>query len=153
VSAESTRAYLARYGLDEKIITYDVLTATVEQAAEAFHFETAARLRDQLLAVRKVAEKQNIVTGSGDQDAIGLARSDLGVCIELFFVRGGKLLGRDHFLLDGSEEESDSAVLTAFLQQYCREKGRRENPPAHAAARDETRSCRHGERQCGKVPE
>ena len=94
------------------------LRTRMEQAAEAFHFETAARLRDQLLAVRKVAEKQNIVTGSGDQDAIGLARSDLGVCIELFFVRGGKLLGRDHFLLDGSEEESDSAVLTAFLQQY-----------------------------------
>ncbi|MBR1696596.1 MAG: excinuclease ABC subunit C, partial [Selenomonas sp.] len=55
------------------------LQLRMEQAAESFNFEVAARLRDQLLAVRKVAEKQNIVTGSGDQDAVGLARSEIGV--------------------------------------------------------------------------
>ena len=76
------------------------------------------RLRDQLLAVRKVAEKQNIVTGSGDQDAIGMARSELGVVVQIFFIRAGKMVGREHFLLQGSEEESDAAILKAFLQQY-----------------------------------
>lgn len=90
----------------------------MEAAAEAYHFELAGRLRDQLLAVRKVAEKQNIVTGSGDQDAIGMARSELGVVVQIFFIRAGKMVGREHFLLQGSEEESDAAILKAFLQQY-----------------------------------
>ena len=87
-------------------------------AAEAYHFETAARLRDQLAAVRKAAERQNIVTGAGDQDAIGMARSAVGVCVQIFFIRGGKMIGREHFLLRGSEEESDADILRAFLEQY-----------------------------------
>lgn len=62
----------------------------MEAAAKAFHFELAARLRDQLLAVRKVAEKQNIITGSGDQDAVGMARSEVGVVVQVFFIRAGK---------------------------------------------------------------
>ena len=94
------------------------LQLRMEQAAESFHFEIAARLRDQLLAVRKVAEKQNIVTGSGDQDAVGLARSEIGVVVQVFMIRGGKMIGREHFLLQGSEDESDGQVLAAFLQQY-----------------------------------
>ncbi len=87
-------------------------------AAEAYHFETAARLRDQLIAVRKAAERQNIVTGAGDQDALGMARSAAGVCVQIFFIRGGKMIGREHFLLRGSEEESDADILRAFLEQY-----------------------------------
>ena len=87
-------------------------------AAEAYHFETAARLRDQLAAVRKAAERQNIVTGAGDQDAIGMARSAAGVCMQIFFIRSGKMIGREHFLLRGSEEESDADILRAFLEQY-----------------------------------
>ncbi|WP_110955341.1 excinuclease ABC subunit UvrC [Massilibacillus massiliensis] len=94
------------------------LTKRMEIAAENFEFERAAKLRDQLLAVKKITEKQNIVTGSGDQDAIGMARSGLGVCMQVFFIRSGKMVGRDHFLLTGSEGESDEAVLTAFLKQY-----------------------------------
>ncbi|MBE6073985.1 MAG: excinuclease ABC subunit UvrC [Selenomonas ruminantium] len=90
----------------------------MEAAAEAYHFELAARLRDQLLAVRKVAEKQNIVTGSGDQDAVGMARSEIGVVVQIFFIRAGKMIGREHFLLQSTEEESDEAILAAFLQQY-----------------------------------
>ena len=87
-------------------------------AAENLRFEEAARLRDQLHAVQKVAEKQRIVTGSGDQDAIGMSRSEIGVCVQTFFIRSGKMIGREHFLLSGSEEESNSDVLSAFLKQY-----------------------------------
>ena len=94
------------------------LEERMNQAAAELKFELAARLRDQLKAVRRVAEKQNIVTGSGDQDAIGMARSELGVCVQIFFIRAGKMIGREHFLLGGSEEEADEAVLTAFLKQY-----------------------------------
>ncbi|SEH21188.1 excinuclease ABC subunit UvrC [Selenomonas sp. KH1T6] len=94
------------------------LTFRMEKAAEDYNFELAARVRDQLLAVQKVAEKQNIITGAGDQDAIGLARSEMGVCVEIFFIRSGKMIGREHFLLGGSEEEKDEDILLAFMQQY-----------------------------------
>ena len=94
------------------------LDARMKAAAENYQFELAARLRDQLAAVRKVAEKQNIVTGAGDQDAIGMARAAAGVCVQVFFIRSGKMIGREHFLLRGSEDESDEALLAAFLQQY-----------------------------------
>ena len=94
------------------------LEQRMQLAAEAYHFETAARLRDQLVSVRKAAERQNIVTGAGDQDAVGMARSAAGVCVQIFFIRGGKMIGREHFLLHGSEEESDADILRAFLEQY-----------------------------------
>ncbi|SDF62672.1 Excinuclease ABC subunit C [Sporolituus thermophilus DSM 23256] len=94
------------------------LKRRMEEAAENLEFEQAAQLRDQLAAVEKVREKQNIVTGSGDQDVIGLARSAAGACVQVFFIRSGKMVGRDHFLLTGSEEEDDAAVLTAFMKQY-----------------------------------
>lgn len=94
------------------------LRERMEMAAENFEFELAAKLRDQLTAVKKITEKQNIITGSGDQDAIGMARSELGVCMQVFFIRSGKMVGRDHFLLRGSEGESDAALVEAFLKQY-----------------------------------
>ncbi len=94
------------------------LQSGMAEAAERLEFERAARLRDQLTAVEQVRAKQNIVTDSGDQDAIGMARSVVGTCVQVFFVRSGKLIGRDHFLLAGSEEEEDGEVLAAFLKQY-----------------------------------
>ena len=94
------------------------LERRMQHAAGAYHFEIAARLRDQLAAVRAAAQRQNIVTGAGDQDAIGMARSSVGVCVQIFFIRSGKMIGREHFLLRGSEEESDVDVLRAFLEQY-----------------------------------
>lgn len=94
------------------------LTERMAVAADNFKFELAAKLRDQLIAVRKISEKQNIVTGAGDQDAVGMARSEFGVCMQVFFIRSGKMVGRDHFLVTGSEEESDETVLEAFLKQY-----------------------------------
>ncbi len=87
-------------------------------AAGELAFEQAARLRDQLTAVEKIIEKQNIVTGSGDQDAVGLARSAAGICAQVFFIRSGKMVGRDHFMLTGGEEETEENILAAFLKQY-----------------------------------
>lgn len=94
------------------------LRRRMEKAAENLEFEAAARLRDQVAAVEKVVEKQNIVTGAGDQDAVGLARSAAGTCAQVFFIRSGKLVGREHFLLAGSEDEEDAEVLAAFVKQY-----------------------------------
>ena len=121
VTAEDYRAMIRAVLLFLEGRTDDVereLEHRMNLAAEAYHFETAARLRDQLAAVRKAAERQNIVTGAGDQDAVGMARSAAGVCVQIFFIRGGKMIGREHFLLRGSEEESDADILRAFLEQY-----------------------------------
>ena len=121
VTAEDYRAMIRAVLLFLEGRTDDVereLEHRMTLAAEAYHFETAARLRDQLSAVRKAAERQNIVTGAGDQDAVGMARSAAGVCMQIFFIRGGKMIGREHFLLRGSEEESDADILRAFLEQY-----------------------------------
>ena len=90
-------------------------------AAEEMKFELAARLRDQLSAVRQVTEKQNIVTGAGDQDVLGLARLGNQSCVQVFFVRSGKMVGRDRFLLSGGETEADGDVLAAFVKQYYNE--------------------------------
>ena len=90
-------------------------------AAEEMKFELAAQLRDQLSAVRQVTEKQNIVTGAGDQDVLGLARLGNQSCVQVFFVRSGKMVGRDRFLLSGGETESDGDVLAAFVKQYYNE--------------------------------
>lgn len=94
------------------------LSNQMAQAAEALNFEQAARLRDTLLAVRKVTEKQKIVTDSGDVDAIGLARLDGETCAQIFFVRDGKVTGRESFLLSGAADESDAQAVTEFIKQY-----------------------------------
>ncbi len=94
------------------------LSNQMAQAAEALNFEQAARLRDTLLAVRKVTEKQKIVTDSGDVDAIGLARLDGETCAQIFFVRDGKVTGREIFLLSGAADESDAQAVTEFIKQY-----------------------------------
>lgn len=95
-----------------------MLETRMNEAAAGLRFESAAKLRDQLKAVRKVAERQNVVTGSGDQDVIGIARTDAGICVMVFFIRAGKMTGREHFMLSGGEDERDDDILSAFLKQY-----------------------------------
>lgn len=97
------------------------LRRRMERAAENLEFEAAARLRDQLSAIEKVTEKQNIVTGAGDQDVVGLARSAAGTCAQVFFIRSGKMVGREHFMLTGGEDEEDRDILAAFVKQYYSE--------------------------------
>ena len=97
------------------------LKRRMQSAADELKFEMAGRLRDQLAAVRNVTEKQNIVTGAGDQDILGLARLGGQSCVQVFFVRSGKMVGRDHFLLTGGETEPDGDILAAFVKQYYSE--------------------------------
>lgn len=95
------------------------LTARMEEAAANLQFERAAELRDQLQAVREVMEKQKVISaGFEDQDVIAMARADGETCIMVFFMRGGKMVGRDHFFLKDTEGLSRSDVLRAFIKQY-----------------------------------
>lgn len=97
------------------------LKTRMYEAAADYAFEEAARLRDQLQAVTRLNEQQKAVTNNGgDMDVIGLARDMTGICVQIFFVRKGKLIGRDNFFLQ-EEEESLQLVLTAFIKQYYNE--------------------------------
>lgn len=97
------------------------LKRRMQEAADNYAFEEAARLRDQLQAVTRLNEQQKAVTGSGgDMDVIGFAKDTTGICLQIFFVRKGKLIGRDNFFLpDGGEAEEE--VMSAFLKQYYNE--------------------------------
>lgn len=93
------------------------LKQRMQNAAENYAFEEAARLRDQLAAVKRLDESQKAVTGGGDMDVVGYAKDDTGICLQIFFVRSGKLIGRENFFLsDGGDSRQE--VLTAFIKQY-----------------------------------
>jgi len=100
------------------------LTARMEEAAERLDFEQAARLRDQIRAVGEVIEKQKIISGGfEDQDVAALAETFDEACVMLFLIRGGKLIGSEHFMLEGTEGLSRSEIITAFVKQYYNDAG------------------------------
>lgn len=97
------------------------LKKRMQEAAEEYAFEEAARLRDQLQAVERLNESQKAVTNNGgDMDVIGFGQDMTGICMQIFFVRKGKLLGRDNFFLH-DEGDAPIEVLTAFIKQYYNE--------------------------------
>ena len=86
--------------------------------AEKLEFEKATRLRDQLFSIRKVREKQRVVLDSGEIDVFAAGTNTLGGVVEVFHIRGGKLLGRNNFLVKNGEDATTAAVLKATLEQY-----------------------------------
>lgn len=97
------------------------LKRAMQEAAENYAFEEAARLRDQLQAVERLNETQKAVTNNGgDMDIIGFGKDMTGLCLQIFFVRKGKLMGRDNFFLEDTGDTSDE-VITAFIKQYYNE--------------------------------
>lgn len=87
-------------------------------AAENLNFELAAKFRDILLSIKKFSEKQKIISDVGDVDAIGFSRKNSEVCVQIFFVREGKVVGRENFLLQNAVEESDEKIISEFIKQY-----------------------------------
>lgn len=97
----------------------DRLHQTMREMSETLQFEKAAALRDQIQAIERVVEKQKVIsTQSMDSDVIALARSNGEACVQIFFVRGGKLIGRDYFILEGADDEKNSEVIAQFLMQF-----------------------------------
>ena len=99
------------------------LTAQMEAAGAEEKFEQAARLRDRVQALNTVRERQKIIsTEDSDQDIVGVVRQGQDACVQLFFVRRGRLLGRESFFFDRLSGSSEGEVLSAFLRQfYARE--------------------------------
>ncbi|MCG2783737.1 MAG: excinuclease ABC subunit UvrC [Anaerolineae bacterium] len=101
----------------------DRVQVEMEKAAEELRFEKAASLRDQLKAMHSIVERQKVVFASDykDSDVIAMARADGEACVQIFFVRGGKLIGREYFVLEGTEDVVDSEVLAEFIKQFYTE--------------------------------
>lgn len=95
------------------------LSTEMENAAEALHYEKAAALRDQIRAIETVVERQKVITSEQtDSDVIALARTEGEACVQVFFIRSGKLVGREFFILENTEESADNEVLSAFVKQF-----------------------------------
>ncbi len=97
----------------------DRLQQAMQKSSDDLQFERAAALRDQIQAIERVVEKQKVIsTQNMDSDVIAMARTNGDACVQIFFVRGGKLIGRDYFVLEGADDEKDSEVITQFLKQF-----------------------------------
>jgi excinuclease ABC subunit C len=95
------------------------LQVEMNQAAEQLLFERAATLRNQIQAIERVVEKQKVVSSDYiDSDVIAMARSDGEACLQVFFIRNGKLIGREYFLMEGAEETPDPEVIATFIKQF-----------------------------------
>lgn len=95
------------------------MEAEMAEAAENMDYEKAAALRDKIRAVQSVAQKQKMANMSvGDADVIAMVRAFHECLVQVFFIRDGKMTGRENFTMTASEEQSRSEILTAFVQQF-----------------------------------
>jgi excinuclease ABC subunit C len=98
------------------------LRVEMESAAGDLHFEKAAALRDQINAIDRVVEKQKVITSDQrDSDVLAIARADGEACVQIFFIRNGKLIGREYFVLEGTEDIPDAEVIQEFITQFYSE--------------------------------
>ncbi len=104
-------------GKTEKVIKE--LEKEMKKASEKLDFEQAAYLRDRIQAIERVSEKQKVSNISENNiDVIGIAKSELEICIEIFFVRGSKMIGREHYFYNDLRDMEDSEILSGFIKQY-----------------------------------
>ncbi len=97
----------------------DMLESRMNTAAENLEFEEAASLRDLLSAVRDVAQKQKITNSDGaDRDVIAMERNEKNAVVAIFFVRDGRIIGRDHFYMTETMDTADSEILSDFIKQF-----------------------------------
>ena len=95
------------------------LNTKMKAAAQQLQFERAALLRDQIKAIEKVIEGQRIaITLQGEKDIIGLAQNEKQAYVKLFPIRNNKLIGQDHFIMEGIKGESPGQIMTSFVKQY-----------------------------------
>jgi excinuclease ABC subunit C len=96
------------------------LAAEMQAASDRLEFEKAARLRDRLRAVEQIVQRQKVVSGvDTNQDVVAFARENGDACVQIFFIRAGKIIGREHYVLEGITEDEDPArVMAGFLKQF-----------------------------------
>ena len=91
----------------------------MEEASKKLQFEKAAELRDRKYALIKVSEKQKVSNiNENSIDVIGIAKSEMQVCVEIFFVRGSKMIGREHYFFPELKDMEEKEILSGFIKQY-----------------------------------
>lgn len=104
-------------GKTDKIIRQ--LKKEMEKASIKFEYEKAAYIRDKILAIDNISKRQKVSNLSeNDIDVIGIAKSKYQVCLEMFFIRNSKMIGRKHYFLANIQDEEDSEILSSFIKQY-----------------------------------
>ena len=95
------------------------LEAEMLEASKKMDYEKAQELRDKIFAIERISQRQKVSNISeNDIDVIGLARKDGEVCIEIFYVRNSKMIGRDNYIFKGLEDEEDREIISSFIKQY-----------------------------------
>ncbi|MEO5950894.1 MAG: excinuclease ABC subunit UvrC, partial [Chloroflexia bacterium] len=95
------------------------LRSGMEDASENLLFERAAVLRDRIRKLESVAEQKRVFsTATADEDVVAFAQRDGEACVQVFFIRGGKLMGREHFMLEGAADSEPGDILASFLGQF-----------------------------------
>lgn len=95
------------------------LQSQMEEASEKMEFERAAKLRDQIRALQEILQKQKVISFDGsNEDIIAMVKDERGACVQMFYVRNGKLIGQRHFLVDSAGEENPGEIVQAFMKQY-----------------------------------
>lgn len=95
------------------------LEAKMQEASEALDFEKAIEYRELLNSVKQVAQKQKITHSDGeDKDVIAMASDDRDAVVQVFFIRDGRLIGREHFYVTIANDDSEGAILTSFIKQF-----------------------------------
>lgn len=104
-------------GKEESIV--EDLKAEMAVAVEALDFEKAAKIRDQIVAIESVLQRQKVLSSDQvDQDVIAVVKDDRGSAIQMLYIRSGKLIGQRQYMLDGASESSPSEAVTEFVKQY-----------------------------------
>jgi len=100
------------------------LKEKMQQLAESMDYEKAAVVRDQIEAIERVVERQKIISSRDmNSDVIALARDNSESCVQIFFIRNGRLIGREYFILEGTEDEEESEILEEFIKQFYADTG------------------------------
>lgn len=108
-------------GKTDKILK--AIDEEIQNLAGKMEYEKAAVLRDKKLAIERISAKQKVSNiNENTIDVLGMARNNLKVCIEIFFVRGSKMIGREHYFFDNLEDVEDTEILSSFIKQYYFEK-------------------------------
>lgn len=105
-------------GKEETLI--EILREKMNKCAMEFNFEEAAVYRDKIMNLQEMMQKQKIDVSTDDvnQDIIAMAYNDEEACVQSFFIRNGKIVGREHFILEGTKDSSKEAILGSFVKQF-----------------------------------
>jgi len=104
-------------GRHEKIVR--ALRHRMEDAADKLEFEKASQLRDRLQSIESISEGQKVISaGVGDEDVVAFARERDNACVQIFFIRSGKLIDKENFVLEGTQDEEPGQIMAGFIQQF-----------------------------------